>query len=371
MSIRQLQRIAPSKTTTTLSKLTSTVKILRRPYSSASDYVRIVEVGPRDGLQNEKHIVPLETKIKLIDRLSGTGLKTIEAGAFVSPKWVPQMANSGDILRHLLSDPADSSISNGAPSIAFNTISRTDISYPFLVPNEKGLQTALKVRDEILSSSTNLTKRRNISEIAIFAAATESFSQKNINCSIAESLDRFRPVVDGAKAAGIRVRAYLSVVMGCPYEGPDVSASKVADLSVSLLEMGADELSLGDTTGMGTPPKTKELLEAVQAAGVPLQKVAMHLHDTYGQALVNSAMALDRGVRIFDSSVAGLGGCPYAKGATGNVASEDLIYFLHSLGLRSGVDLEKLSEIGKWISEQLSRENGSRAGKALLAKRDA
>ena len=228
---------------------------------------------------------------------------------------------------------------------------------------------------KVLSGNPNLASTRPTDpdalqpdEVSVFAAATETFSQKNTNCSIAESLERFKPVISLAKSKNIRVRAYVSVVLGCPYEGYDVSPAKVAELCTSLLAMGADEISLGDTTGMGTAPRVLTLLRTLDDAGVRMQELAVHFHDTYGQALVNSAIALDHGIRTFDASVAGLGGCPYAKGATGNVATEDLVYFVQSLGMETGTDLEKLSDIGAWISQALGRENGSRAGKAILAR---
>ena len=222
----------------------------------------------------------------------------------------------------------------------------------------------MSVSQPLTSPSTN-----RLHEISIFIAATESFSQKNTNCSIAESLERFKPVISLAKSRNIRIRAYISVVLGCPYEGPDVSPHKVAELSSVLVGLGVDEISLGDTTGMGTAPKTLSLLKAVKEAGISQEKLAAHFHDTYGQALVNSAVALEHGIRVFDSSVAGLGGCPYAKGATGNAATEDLLYFLHSNGMKTGVDIERVAEVGQWISAELGRDNGSRVGKALLSKR--
>ncbi|KAI9658438.1 MAG: hypothetical protein M1829_006793 [Trizodia sp. TS-e1964] len=332
------------------------------------DHVRVVEVGPRDGLQNEKSLIPLATRIELIERLAGTGLLDIECGAFVSPKWVPQMDKSDQILKHLLKYPP-----------------KGNISCSFLVPNLQGLEKALSV-SAVRPSSTNSSlspfnviepkralfddnkQSKQLEEISIFAAATESFSQNNTNCSIQQSLDRFIPVFLLAKSHNIRVRAYLSVVLGCPYEGPNVSAKRVAELSIKLLEMGAYEISLGDTTGMGTVTRTRELLHTLSAAGIPSQRLAFHFHDTYAQALPNTFVALEHGIRTFDSSVAGLGGCPYAQGATGNVATEDLVYFLNSLGIKTGVDLEKLAIVGEWISAQLGRPNGSRVGKAMLAK---
>ncbi|KAI9791867.1 MAG: hypothetical protein M1816_003412 [Peltula sp. TS41687] len=298
------------------------------------------------------------------------------------------MAHSTEILKHL-------------KDIITSDADR--VSYSFLVPNLKGLETALSVNsDSAGRDSRNLAESPQASqhksdsdpagndtsgvatdvtqfftpstsnplhEISVFTAATETFSRKNTNCSIDESLQRFRPVITLAKSRNIRVRAYISVVLGCPYEGPNVSPQRVADLSNQLIDMGADEISLGDTTGMGTAPKTHELLHTLERSGTDQGKLAVHFHDTYGQALVNSAVALEHGIRIFDSSVAGLGGCPYAKGATGNVATEDLVYFLHGMGMDTGVDLEKVAEIGRWISAELNRENGSRVGKAILNKR--
>lgn len=268
---------------------------------------------------------------------------------------------------------------NGMPSRA------KPVSYSFLVPNLKGLETALSVVEgaagtiragddsraiTVGSAQSSAPSTLNpLHEVSVFTAATETFSQRNTNCSISESLHRFRPVITLAKSKNVRVRAYISVVLGCPYEGPNVSPQRVADLSNELIELGADEISLGDTTGMGTAPSTLALLRTLERAGVDQDKLAVHFHDTYGQALVNSAVALEHGIRIFDSSVAGLGGCPYAKGATGNVATEDLVYFLHGMGMDTGVDLEQLAEIGGWISAELRRENGSRVGKAILNKK--
>ncbi|USP81034.1 3-hydroxy-3-isohexenylglutaryl-CoA/hydroxy-methylglutaryl-CoA lyase [Curvularia clavata] len=354
--------------------------------SSRADHVRIVEVGPRDGLQNEKQTIPLGTKIDLVERLAKTGLTTIEAGSFVAPKWVPQMANSAEILEHLLSHPPPSP---------------RPITYQWLLPNVKGLDNFLSTwqsksqppqdayptpppspgtdngpapntssndPNAMPSASSDAEASSPIHEVSIFTAATESFSQKNTNCSIAESLKRFEPIMAKAKEMNLNVRAYISVALGCPYEGPNVDPHKVAELAVSLLEMGADEISVGDTTGMGTAPKTRELLKTLQAAGVDKNDLALHFHDTYGQALVNSVVALEHGIRTFDAAVGGLGGCPYSPGATGNVATEDLVHCFHSLGANTGVDIEKLAEVGQWISEQLGRPNESRAGKATLSK---
>ncbi|RVD82339.1 uncharacterized protein DFL_006767 [Arthrobotrys flagrans] len=309
------------------------------------DFVKIVEVGPRDGLQNEKTIVPLDTKISLIERLSATGLRVIEAGSFVAPKWVPQMADSTSILTHLLRSPPP------APQ---------PVTYPFLVPNLKGLESALP--------RATPPPHPGASEISIFASASEGFSLKNLNCSISTSFDRFAPVVAKALENGIKVRGYVSMVISCPYSG-DTPPEKVVEVTKRLLEMGCYEVSLGDTTGVGNPYSIDVLMKALIEGGVPVEKLACHFHDTYGQAIVNCMVGLANGVRVFDSSVAGLGGCPYAKGATGNVATEDLVYFLHSVGMKTGVDLEKVSEVGAWISEAIGRKNNSKVGPALLAKR--
>ncbi|KAM0801522.1 hydroxymethylglutaryl-CoA lyase [Usnea florida] len=321
--------------------------------------VRIVEVSPRDGLQNESTTIPLETKVELIRRLTQTGLRSIEAGSFVAPKWVPQMANSSEVLNHLFGHPPTAPL-----PIAFN----------FLVPNLKGLHNFLNASDSgnsPITPSIQLDKSSTISnsmEVSLFTAATETFSKTNTNCTIAESLERCRPIVSLAKSRNLRVRGYVSVALGCPYEGPDVSPAKVAEITATLLEMGADEISVADTTGMGTGPKTQELLKTLFGAGILAKDLALHFHDTYGQALVNAVVGLEQGIRTFDSSVGGLGGCPYSKGATGNVATEDLLHCLHSLGATTGVDVEKMAEIGKWICKELGRPNDSRAGKAILAR---
>jgi hydroxymethylglutaryl-CoA lyase len=293
-------------------------------------HVRIVEVGPRDGLQNEKAIVPLSVKVELIDRLSDTGLSVIEAGAFVSPKWVPQMADTAQVLAGIRRRPG--------------------VAYPVLVPNTKGLEQAIAA---------------GVEEIAIFGAASEAFSAKNINCTIAESLDRFRPVAEAALAQGIRVRGYVSCVLGCPYQG-EVPVAEVARVSKALLDLGCYEISLGDTIGVGTAGKARALISQVSES-VPLEKLAVHFHDTYGQALANIHACLEAGVAVVDASVAGLGGCPYAKGASGNVATEDVIYLLNGLGIDSGVDLKALAATGDWISRTLSRPNGSKTGNALAS----
>lgn len=298
---------------------------------SFADKVKIVEVGPRDGLQNEKQIVPTEAKVKLINDLSDAGLSVVEAGSFVSPKWVPQMADSAEIMQQ---------------------IKRKDgVSYPVLTPNLKGFEAALAV---------------GAKEVAIFGAASESFSQKNINCSIDESLERFKPVIAAAKQENIAVRGYVSCVVGCPYEG-DISADKVAEVSAKLFDMGCYEISLGDTVGVGTPGKVQEMIRAVSAQ-VPMQHLAVHFHDTYGQALANIYAALEMGVVVVDSSVAGLGGCPYAKGASGNVASEDVVYMLNGLGIETGVDLVKLCAAGRFISDVIGRPSASKVSRALGAQ---
>jgi hydroxymethylglutaryl-CoA lyase len=265
------------------------------------------------------------------------------------------MANSSDILQHLIHNPPTS-----APN---------PITYQFLVPNQKGLTSFLSVLEASRSSlGSQADKPTSNMELSIFTAATESFTQKNTNCSIAESLERFKPVFASAKERNIPVRAYISVALGCPYEGPDVDPRKVADLAVDLLELGAQQISVGDTTGMGTVPKTRKLLKTLGTAGIEMQDIALHFHDTYGQALANTIVGLEAGVRTFDASVGGLGGCPYSPGATGNVASEDMVYLLESFGLSTGVDLMSLARTGEWISKELGRGNESRVGKASLAR---
>ena len=293
--------------------------------------VRVVEVGPRDGLQNEKTAIPLGTKVALIERLAAAGLTTIEAGSFVSARWVPQMADTAELLALL---PA-----------------RQGVSYPVLVPNLRGLEQALATG--------------RVEEIAVFGAASESFSQRNINCSIAESLRRFEPVVAQALAHGLRVRGYVSCVLGCPYEG-EVDAGAVTRVAAALAGMGCYEISLGDTIGTGTPLKARRMVEAV-AATVPMDRLALHFHDTYGQALANILACLELGVSVVDSAVAGLGGCPYAPGATGNVATEDVVYMLHGMGIETGLDLDRLCEAGTMISSALGRETASRVAKARHA----
>jgi hydroxymethylglutaryl-CoA lyase len=289
--------------------------------------VRIVEVGPRDGLQNEKQVVSTETKIEFIRKLAASGLKTIEATAFVSPKWVPQMADHAEVLRAL-----DHS---------------AGVVYPVLVPNMRGYEAAVAA---------------GAREVAVFAAASETFSQKNINCSIAESLERFAPVFAAANSAGIRVRGYVSCLLGCPYEGA-VAPERVADVAAKLYESGCYEISLGDTIGVGTPVRTQRLIETVSNR-VPIHHLAGHFHDTYGQALANIFAALEMGVSVFDSSVSGLGGCPYAPGAAGNVATEDLLYMLNGMEIETGVDLNRLLAAGAFICDQLNRTPQSRVARA-------
>jgi hydroxymethylglutaryl-CoA lyase len=293
--------------------------------------VRLVEVGARDGLQNEPNPVSTETKLELIDRLAAAGVSYIEAASFVSPKWVPQMGDAREVM---------------------TGIQRRDgVTYSALTPNLKGLEGALET---------------GVQEVAVFGAASESFTKKNINCTIAESLERFAPVIEKARDAGIPVRGYVSTVLGCPYEG-DIAPEKVAEVSKTLFDMGCYEISLGDTIGVGTPLKAKRMLEVV-SRDIPMEKLAAHFHDTYGQALANLYAVLEEGISIIDSSVAGLGGCPYAKGASGNVASEDVIYLLHGLGIHTGIDLQRLAETGHWITQTIQRPNRSKVGTALMAK---
>lgn len=293
-----------------------------------SDFVRIVEVGPRDGLQNEKQQVATADKIALIDRLSATGLRSIEATSFVSPKWVPQLADAAEVMAGIDRRPG--------------------ITYPVLVPNEQGYERALAA---------------GAREVAVFTAASEQFNLKNTNAGIDESLQRFAPVLARAKADGVKVRGYVSTVLGCPYQG-DVPLSDVVRVARALYEKGCYEISLGDTIGVGTPLKARAMLRAV-ATEVPMAALAVHFHDTYGQALANVAACLEDGVRVVDSAVGGTGGCPYARGASGNVASEDVVYMLHGMGMTTGVDLPVLTETGRWLSAVLGRENGSKVGKAM------
>jgi hydroxymethylglutaryl-CoA lyase len=295
-----------------------------------SDFVTIVEVGPRDGLQNEKQILSVETRIELIERLALCGVPVIEAGSFVSPKWVPQMADTESVI---------SGLKPGSGT-----------RYPVLVPNMIGLERAIK---------------SGAVEIAVFTAASESFCKRNTNCSIAESISRIAPVAAKARASGIRVRGYVSCVLGCPYEG-EIEAGAVVTVCEQLVQLGCDEISLGDTIGTGTPAVANALVNTISSI-VPVEQLAVHFHDTYGQALANILACLDAGIRIIDSSVSGLGGCPYANGASGNVASEDVVYMLHGLGLDTGIDLNSLALTGDWISKQLQRPNNSKAGLALIS----
>src|SRR6185436_7511412 len=301
------------------------------PDFAVPDFVRIVEVGPRDGLQNEPGTVPTEIKLQLIERLADAGLPAVEATAFVSPKWIPQMADHTEVLKGLRRKPG--------------------VSYPVLTPNLKGFEAA---------------RAAGAQEVAVFGAASEAFSKKNINCSIAESLQRFSLVVEEAKKSSIPVRGYVSCVLGCPYEG-EVKPERVAEVAGALFDMGCYEVSLGDTIGVGTPGKARAMIEAC-AKRVPLARLAGHYHDTYGQALANIYASLELGVTTFDASVAGLGGCPYAADASGNVATEDVIYMMNGLGVRTGVDLERLVEIGRWICGVLGREPSSRVNKAFKKK---
>lgn len=291
-------------------------------------HVRIVEVGPRDGLQNEKQLIDIDTKVALIDCLANAGFTHIEAGSFVNPKWVPQMADSAAVFKKINR--------------------RNNVSYAALTPNIKGFERAIEA---------------NATEVAIFASASESFSQKNINCSIAESLERFEPVMQAAKAQNIPVRGYVSCVAGCPYEG-EVAIKKVADIASRLFKMGCYEISLGDTIGVGTPSLISSMINAV-AAFIPIENIAVHFHDTYGQAIANNYAALRLGVSVIDSSIAGLGGCPYAQGASGNVATEDVLYLLNGLNIDTGINLSAAIAAGNFISERLERENGSQVAKAM------
>lgn len=291
------------------------------------EHIKIVEVGPRDGLQNEKQLVPAATKIALIERLAAAGLKDIEATSFVSPKWVPQMADAAEVLAGLKR--------------------AADVRYPVLVPNLQGLERAIAA---------------GVTEIALFTAASDAFNRKNINASVDESLERLKPVAEQARAAGLKVRGYVSTVLGCPYQGA-VPLGEVIRVSEAMLHMGCYEISLGDTIGVGTPHAARDMLRAVRSA-VPIEQLAVHFHDTYGQALANVYACIEEGVRVADASVGGLGGCPYAKGATGNVATEDLVYMLHGLGLETGVDLDALCDTARWISAELGREPASRVAKA-------
>ena len=289
--------------------------------------IQIVEVGPRDGLQNEKEWVPTETKISLIEKLADAGLTKIEATSFVSPKWVPQLKDAHEV---------------------FTGIKRiSGVSYPVLTPNMKGFERALEA---------------DAKEIAVFSAASEAFSQKNTNCSIEESINRFRPVLEEAKINHIPVRGYISCVLGCPYQG-NVPVEDVVNLAAKMIEMGCFQISLGDTIGAGTPVQAKTMVQRV-AEKVPLSKLALHFHDTRGQALANIYACLELGITVIDASVAGLGGCPYAKGATGNVATEDVVFMLHGMDIETGIDLNKLIETGRFISGVLGRVPQSRVSAA-------
>jgi len=293
-------------------------------------HVRLVEVGPRDGLQNEKQPISVADKVRLVDDLSAAGLEYVEVGSFVSPKWVPQMAGSAEVFAQIRQ--------------------KAGVTYAALTPNLKGFEAAMLA---------------GVKEVAVFAAASEAFSQKNINCSIAESLERFVPVMEAARAQGVRVRGYVSCVLGCPYEG-EVAPEQVAAVARELFEMGCYEVSLGDTIGTGTAGKTRTLFEVV-GRDIPRDKLAGHFHDTYGQALANVYASLLEGIQVFDSSVAGLGGCPYAKGASGNVASEDVLYLLDGLGIHTGIGLDALIAAGERICAVLGRDNGSRVTRARRA----
>jgi len=296
--------------------------------SAAPAAVRIVEVGPRDGLQNESVMVATADKIALIDRLTATGLRSIEATSFVSPKWVPQLADAAEVFAGITRKPG--------------------VHYPVLVPNEQGYERARSVGAE---------------EIAVFSAASEAFNRRNINAGIDESLARFAPVMARAKEDGVRVRGYVSTVLGCPYQG-DVPLADVVRVAKALHAMGCYEISLGDTIGVGTPIKARAMLRAV-AGEVPMAALAVHFHDTYGQALPNILACLQEGVAVVDSSVSGAGGCPYARGASGNVASEDVVYMLHGMDIHTGIDLAALAATGRWLAALLGRETGSKVGKAL------
>ncbi len=293
--------------------------------------VKIVEVGPRDGLQNEKEFVPTSIKVDLINRLSAAGFRNVESASFVSPKWVPQMADGADVMAGIARRPG--------------TI------YSVLTPNLRGFEGALAAKAD---------------EIVIFGAASEAFSQKNINCSIAESIARFEPVAQAAKAAGLRIRGSVSCALGCPYQG-EVPVASVVDVVERFAALGCDEIDIADTIGVGTPKRTREVFAAVTNV-FPRERLSGHFHDTYGQALANIYAALTEGIEIYHASVAGLGGCPYAKGATGNVATEDVLYLMNGLGIETGIDLAQVVAIGDFISTATGKPNVSRAGKALLAK---
>lgn len=300
--------------------------------------VSIIDVGARDGLQNEKQTVPSDVKIALVNGLIDAGIRKLEATSFVSPKWVPQMADNSDVL-------------NGI-------IKRDNVTYSVLTPNLKGFEAALAHKPDFANY-----------EVVIFGSASEAFSQKNINCSIAESIERFAPVAEAAKANGIAVRGVISCTVGCPYEG-EVNPDQVAYVTEKLINIGAEHIGIADTIGVGTPLKVQKAIDAA-CRYIDIHNVSGHFHDTYGQALANTLAALQMGVAQFDTSVAGLGGCPYAKGATGNVATEDVVYMLHGMGIETGIDLDKLVDVGQKISDFLGRQNGSRVARALLNKRNS
>ncbi len=293
--------------------------------------VRLVEVGPRDGLQNEAKPVPVDVKVELIDRLTAAGHTTVEAGSFVSPKWVPQMASTDEVMARIRRKPG--------------------VSYPVLVPNKLGMNGAIEAKCE---------------EVAVFTAASEAFCKANTNCTIDESFERFAPVIEAAQRHNIRVRGYVSVVAGCPYSG-DVDPKVVADVSERLFRMGCYEVSLGDSIGVGTPAKCVAMIDAV-AERIPREKIAAHFHDTYGQSLANILAVMERGITVFDTAVGGLGGCPYAKGASGNVGTEDVLYLLNGLGIEHGVDLDAIAATGRFICEALGRQPASKVAQALKAK---
>eukprot|EP01132_Coremiostelium_polycephalum_P008626 gene8626-10616_t len=320
-----------SITTTTTITITKTKPIIKSRFGPFPEYVKIVEVGPRDGLQNEKQIVDTKDKITLINKLAQTGLSVVEATSFVSPKWVPQMADCRDVLKGI----------NPVPGVSF----------PSLTPNIQGFKAAYEA---------------GAKEVAVFAAASETFSKKNINASIEESLARYKEVCDAAKEKGVKVRGYVSCVLGCPYEN-QVSLSKVVEVSRRLYDYGCYEISLGDTIGIGTPGATFKMLQAVSQA-IPISSIAVHFHDTYGQALANILTSLQFGVSVVDSSVSGLGGCPYAKGASGNVATEDVLYMMKDLGIDCKVDMEKIMDVSLWISRLLNRSPSSKVSLALSHK---
>jgi hydroxymethylglutaryl-CoA lyase len=300
-------------------------------FDGMSDQVRIVEVGPRDGLQNEKTQISVEARVAFIEALLAAGLRTVEVGAFVSPKAIPQMIGSDEVLRRVSRD--------------------ADGEFHVLVPNEKGYEAARAAGAKV---------------IAVFGSASEGFSRANINCSVAESIERFKPVIARARADGVKVRGYISCVLGCPFDG-EIKPEAVVDVAKILWDLGCYEVSLGDTIGVGTPKKARALLRAV-AGHVPMAHLAMHFHDTYGQALANLYAGMEEGARVIDSAAGGLGGCPYAPGATGNVATEDVLFMLHGLHIATGANLAAIAETGAWITQQISRPNASRAGRALTSK---